>query len=116
MLTENQVEQFQLFQTTIDALDQALHSPSFDRVEIHQKLRSLQKIFQAQIHPIQSDDYQTHSILVEVNKQMRLLNVDATYLQAARQVETIEQRVGQIRDRMKLLLNYCTVILGTQPD
>lgn len=116
MLTENQVEHFQSFQITINSLKQILDSTDLDRSELGQKLRSLQKFFQREIQPIQSDDYQTHSVLVEVNKQMRLLGMDAMFLQTARQTETIANRVGQIRDRIQLLTNYCTVILGTRPD
>ncbi len=116
MLTENQVEHFQLFQITIDSLDQMLDSTDLDRSKLDQTLRSLQKFFQKEIQPIQSDDYQTHSVLVEVNKQMRLLSVDAMFLQTARQTETIANRIGQIRDRIKLLANYCTAILATEPD
>ncbi|MBW4443256.1 MAG: heterocyst frequency control protein PatD [Plectolyngbya sp. WJT66-NPBG17] len=116
MLTENQVQQFRLLQTTIDSLDQALNSTRFDQSEINQKIRSLQKFFREEIQPIQSDEYQTHSVLVEINKQMRLLTIDGTFLQTARQAETIENRAGQIRDRIKLLTNYCAVILGTRTD
>lgn len=86
------------------------------RNELHQKIRSLQKFFQAEIQPIQSDEYRLHSVLVEINKQMRLLSMDNTFLQAARQAETIETRVNQIRDRIKLLTNYCHVILETKAD
>lgn len=110
MLTENQVPKFELFQKMIADLD------SENYAEIHQKIRSLQKFFQAEIQPIQSDEYQLHSVLVEINKQMRLLSMDGTFLQAARQPETIATRVGQIRDRVKLLTQYCSMILGTNPD
>jgi len=116
MLTENQVHCFQSFQTMIAELDRTLGSAALDRVAFHQKIRSLENLFQTEIQPIQADDYQTHSVLVEINKQMRLLNMDGMFLQTARQVETIETRIGQIRDRLKLLTNYCTVILETLPD
>lgn len=110
MLTENQVPKVELFQKMIADLDTENHS------ELGQKLRSLQKFFQTEIQPIQSDDYPLHSVLVEINKQMRLLSMDATFLQAARQAETIQTRIGQIRDRIKLLTQYCAVILATKPD
>ncbi|MER3477920.1 MAG: hypothetical protein C4287_17360, partial [Leptolyngbya sp. ERB_1_2] len=111
MLTENQVHCFQSFQTAIAQLDQTINSDLLDRVELHQKIRSLQNLFQTEIQPIQTDDYQTHSVLVEINKQMRLLSMDGMFLQTARQVETIRTRIEQIRDRIKLLTNYCIVIL-----
>ncbi|BAU10175.1 hypothetical protein LEP3755_06550 [Leptolyngbya sp. NIES-3755] len=110
MLTENQVQTVELFQKMIADLDFT------DRIELHQKIRSLQKFFQDEIQSIQSDEYQVHSVLVEINKQMRLLSMDGMFLQTARQANTIETRVKQIRDRIKLLAQYCLVILGTEPD
>ncbi|MBE9009114.1 heterocyst frequency control protein PatD [Pseudanabaenaceae cyanobacterium LEGE 13415] len=82
-----------------------------DQVELHQKIRSLQMFFQDKIQSIESDDYQLRSVLVEINKQMRLLSVDGMFLQTARQANTIETRLGQIRDRIKLLTQYCSMIL-----
>ncbi|MGG6270582.1 heterocyst frequency control protein PatD [Leptolyngbya sp. AN03gr2] len=110
MLTENQVQSFELFQKMIADFDLA------NRSELHQKIRSLQKFFQDEIQSIESDEYQLHSVLVEINKQMRLLSMDGMFLQTARQADTIETRIGQIRDRIQLLNQYCSVILGTEPD
>lgn len=110
MLTENQVPRFKQFQKMIADLEAA------ERNELDQKIRSLQKFFQDEIQSIHSDEYPLHSILVEINKQMRLLSMDAMFLRTARQANTIELRVEQIRDRIKLLTQYCSVILGTDPD
>ncbi|HTL89423.1 MAG TPA: heterocyst frequency control protein PatD [Leptolyngbya sp.] len=111
MLTQNQVQEFQQFRTSIEALYPILNSASLDRQEWTKKMRSLQTVFQTEIQPIRSDDYQTHSVLVEINKQMQLLKMDGLFLQTARQSETIQSRVEQIRDRLKLLTNYCRMIL-----
>lgn len=43
----------------------------------------------------------------EINKQLRLLETDAVFLQAARQPTTIRQRCQQVQTRVGLLLNYC---------
>jgi hypothetical protein len=48
---------------------------------------------------------------IEINKQMRLLETDAIFLKAARQVATLEQRCQQIQTRVSLLLSYCEAIL-----
>lgn len=116
MLTENQVHTFQQFQSAIDALNQTLNTVELDRTALHQKIRSLQQIFQEEIQSIQSEDYQIHSVLVEINKQMRLLGMDGMFLQTARQIETFETRLEQVRDRSKRLASYCSAILGTEPD
>ena len=112
MLTKEQVQGFQQFQTTIAAL----LAENLDQLKFIEKLRSLHKIFQTEIQPIQSDNYQTHSVLVEINKQMRLLQMDGMFLQTARRSETVQSRIGQVLDRAKLLTQYCAVILATEPD
>lgn len=111
MLTENQVHLFRAFHTGLGSLNQLLNSSEFDRQIFAQTWQSLQKIFSEEIQSIQSDVYRIHSILVEINKQMRLLGMDAMFLKTARQRETVQGRVGQIRDRVTLLMNYCTVLL-----
>jgi hypothetical protein len=111
MLTENQVDSFRSFQTDLESLNQLLNSAEFDRQIFDQIWQSLQKAFSEEIQLIQSDEYRIHSVLVEINKQMRLLGMDAMFLKTARQRETVQGRVGQIRDRIPLLMNYCTVLL-----
>ncbi|MCU0548300.1 MAG: heterocyst frequency control protein PatD [Leptolyngbya sp. Prado105] len=111
MLTENQVYLFRSFQIDLGSFNQLLDSAAFDRQIFDQSWRSLQKKFAEEIQPMQSDDYRIHSVLVEINKQMRLLGMDSLFLKTARQSETMQGRVGQIRDRIALLMNYCAVLL-----
>jgi conjugal transfer/entry exclusion protein len=77
MLTENQVDSFRSFQTDLESLNQLLNSAEFDRQIFDQIWQSLQKAFSEEIQLIQSDEYRIHSVLVEINKQMRLLGMDA---------------------------------------
>lgn len=51
------------------------------------------------------------SYTVEIDKQLRLLGIDLTFLQVARKSGTQEQRQQQIRDRLSLLLTYCDAVL-----
>lgn len=111
MLTENQAHLFRAFQVELVSLNQTLDSSNFDRQIFEPNWRSLQKVFSEEIQSMESDDYRTHSVLVELKKQMRLLGMDAMFLKTARQVETVQGRVGQIRDRVALLMNYCAVLL-----
>ncbi|NJN85474.1 MAG: heterocyst frequency control protein PatD [Leptolyngbyaceae cyanobacterium SL_7_1] len=50
------------------------------------------------------------SLLVEINKQLRLIGVDIMFLQAARQPPTAQKRQKQLSDRLQLLSSYCTAI------
>lgn len=51
------------------------------------------------------------SMHTEMNKQMRLLGVDITFLRAARRSATSQQRQQQIGDRITQLLQFCNQIL-----
>lgn len=115
MLSENDRHALQAFQSKVMALEQMLLSEC-DRTTLKPQILSLQKVFQNQIQWIQSEDYRVRSICVEVDKQMRLLNMDAMFLQTARQAETTQQRMSQLRDRLQLLKNYCEALSGSEPD
>lgn len=48
---------------------------------------------------------------VEIDKQLRLLSMDAMFLQAARQSTTAQQRQQQVRDRIQTLIGYCQAMV-----
>ncbi len=99
------------FANTILSLKSATEITDFQ-----QAFSSVQGVFQTQIQPIESENYQVRSLLVEINKQMRLLGMDALFLQTARQPEKVQQRIGQMRDRLDLLTKYCEGILALSAD
>lgn len=84
-----------------------------------QAIRALQSVFREQVLPQSLDDLpsdvaqRAQSIQVEMNKQLQLLGVDGTFLQAARQPATMAQRQQQVRDRLDRLTRYCEMVLGT---
>lgn len=51
------------------------------------------------------------SYQTEINKQLRLLGADFTFLKAARQAHTQQQRRTQIGDRLQVLIGYCDALL-----
>lgn len=52
----------------------------------------------------------------EIHKQLRLLGTDLTFLRAARQANTINQRRAQVGDRLQTLINYCDALLQVNRD
>jgi len=54
---------------------------------------------------------QIQTIHTELNKQIRLLSVELTFLQSARQPATRQQRLAQVHDRLDQIQSYCTVLL-----
>lgn len=84
---------------------------------IAQALLALQQFFQTEILSLDDRDLEpsiqqiVQSYQVEMHKQLRLLQTDIQFLQAARQPETIARRQAQVRDRLLTLIRYCEVVL-----
>jgi len=80
----------------------------------------LQIFFQEQLLSLTGDalapevEQRLQALQVEINKQLRLLGMDALFLQSARQPATVEQRRSQMGDRVQILLRYCDAVLGSQ--
>ena len=116
MLSENDRYLVQRFHEIVKSLNGSLISDQFDRTNLKSELQVLTNLFQSEMQSISTEDYQVRSLLVEIDKQMRLIKMDSMFLQTARQAETIQQRASQMRDRLQLLLNYCDALLGTEAD
>ncbi|URD53287.1 heterocyst frequency control protein PatD [Chroococcidiopsis sp. CCNUC1] len=52
------------------------------------------------------------SLQTEISKQFNLLIMDVTFLQAARQPQTLQTRQQQMTQRLQMLLSYCEAILS----
>lgn len=90
---------------------------TLDRSALQSHLANLQDYFQTQILPLDmqalSDEtgLRLHALQVEMNKQLRLIGTDALFLRAAKQPDTVQQRLRQIGDRLQLLKRYCDGVL-----
>lgn len=113
MLPENDRATIVQFQKQVETLALLL-GDEFDRTIFKTEVASLTTLFQNQIQSIQTEHHLIYSVLVEIDKQMRLLNMDAMFLQTARQSETAQQRIGQLRDRLQRLQEYCQGILAIE--
>lgn len=107
-------QQLQILHQTMTQTDQTANDRSLLKVSI----THLQQFFQAEILTLNADElpaaiaHFVQSYQVEIDKQLRLLAMDAQFLQAARQAATASQRQQQIRDRLETLIRYCNAILG----
>lgn len=81
--------------------------------QVQQDLAAIQQVFETQIQGLDWDQEPEakrsllRSLQVETHKQVRLLAMDRLFLQTARQAATTAQRLGQVQDRLRLLLDYC---------
>jgi hypothetical protein len=66
---------------------------------------------QAGISVAEDFDGTVQSYQTEINKQLRLLEMDLMFLKTARQAATLEQRWSGMGDRIHLLTLYCDALL-----
>lgn len=109
---------YQQFQQLLHQLQLELDGPTTDSAKLRASIAQLQQMFQAEIVPIAvAEDRvnsQLQSIQIEINKQLRLLETDGIFLQAARQPVTVQQRKQQMHHRLEILLQYCDASLSLQ--
>ncbi|HAX78429.1 MAG TPA: hypothetical protein DCY88_22030 [Cyanobacteria bacterium UBA11372] len=110
-------DRYQEFSALLAQLQQTVADDNLDPTLLRQSFEQLQLFFQQQIISLDSDKLdpsvmsRVQSLLTELNKQMRLLSIDVTFLQASRQSTTTQQRLAQIRSRITTLVSYCNVLL-----
>lgn len=87
-----------------------------DASQLHQFFLAAQQFFQQQILSLDASDLnqdtqsRIRSYHTEISKQLRLLEMDIKFLQAAKAKETATTRQLQISDRLKTLQSYCEAI------
>ncbi|HAZ47584.1 MAG TPA: hypothetical protein DDW76_11985 [Cyanobacteria bacterium UBA11369] len=117
MLPQFYRDRYQEFFTAVVHLQQTVANDNLNPTLLRQSFEQLQLLFQQQILSLDTDNLdpsvmsRVQSFLTELNKQMRLLSIDVTFLQASRQSATTTQRLCQIRSRIETLISYCNALL-----
>ena len=83
---------------------------------------TLQSFFHQELWPIVTQlelpqhQSQWHSATTEIHRHMRLLAVEVSFIQAARQGHTRQQRLGQIEHRLEQLQGFAQVMVTLLSD
>ncbi|MBE9229711.1 heterocyst frequency control protein PatD [Phormidium sp. LEGE 05292] len=97
--------------------NQQTAATSSDKIKLKQGFAQLQAVFTEEIANLSLDDLEPaiasrlQSYLTEINKQLQLLGIDVTFLQASRQRATAQTKITQISTRLQTITNYCQAIL-----
>lgn len=120
MAFKSQQHAFQEFQQQLQQLPALIVDQEISPVNLRTRVLQISQLFQQQILSFDwdGDDPNTdvQAIQIEINKQLRLLETDVIFLQAARHPSTTQQRQQQICDRLVILQRYCDAVLAIQPD
>lgn len=119
MLPEIYRDRYQKFHQALEQLQQTM-AKNQDFNLLRQDFAQLQQIFQGEIASLSNDDLNSISVsrlqsyLTEIDKQLRLLAIDMTFLQAALKPATAQTRLAQISSRLHTLSSYCQAILASE--
>jgi hypothetical protein len=110
---------YQTFQILLIRLQTLTNQSKPEATLLQTTFLEAQQLFQLQILSLDVNDLtptiaaKLQSIQTEISKQLRLLAIDISFLQSARQSTTTQKRQAQMRDRIALLLKYCDTIIPT---
>lgn len=108
------------FKLNLEELKDVLSQDTVDRSHLKSSVAKLQDFFQNQILTLDLDELepvlaqQVQSVQIEIDKQLKLLSLDALFFQAAKQPSTAQHRAKQASDRLTLLVRYCDFLLDDQ--
>lgn len=104
-------DKYQELATFIDELRTHVITDKLNTNQLRLNLTHLQTFFLHQIVPLVDPNSQEQSYKTEISKQLRLLEVDIMFLQAARHSTTLQVRLKNIEERINTLLRYCQAII-----
>ncbi|MDD1415438.1 heterocyst frequency control protein PatD [Dolichospermum sp. ST_con] len=103
-------DKYQELATFIDEFRANVTGNKLNAGELRENLAQLQEFFGQQIVPLVDANSREQSYKTEINKQLRLLEVDMMFLQGARQSTTSQSRLKTIEERIDTLIRYCQAI------
>jgi hypothetical protein len=118
MLPDDRQQRYRELRKYLEELHCQVGIDRSDGVSLRESVDRTQEFFQSQVLSLtlegldRTDLYRTQSYNTELHKQLRLLATDVLFLGSARQAATVQQRQGQIRDRLTILLRYCDILLS----
>ncbi|HSM80742.1 MAG TPA: heterocyst frequency control protein PatD [Nodosilinea sp.] len=81
-----------------------------DGHQLQAEFLAAQQHFQHQVMPLAEPYPSGQPMLTEMNRTLRLLAMDVTFLLAARQPTTAQQRQRQMGDKLTQLLGFCEAL------
>lgn len=109
--------QYQKFSQFLHQLQQIVAQENQEPGKILAIVGEVQKFFDTHIISLDNSELdpsttsQVQSYVIEIHKQLRLLNLDVTFLQVSQTSETTQTRLASIDDRVETLRGYCLTIL-----
>lgn len=113
---------FETFQRSLQQIAAISRESNPDPRSLQAAFLEAQQFYQQRLAPLdvgvfnQAVASKVQSIQTEINKELRLLGMDVTFMHSARQPATIQQRQRQIGDRVTRLSQYCDLLLSREDE
>lgn len=117
MLSNFHYQSYQEFAAILDELQANANSAQLDVTKLREIFQQAQQLFKQQIITLDTSDLapsiasRVRSYNTEIDRQLKLLNMDLSFLEAARQPATIIARKEQMNSKIQTLTGYCRVLL-----
>ncbi|WP_353929990.1 heterocyst frequency control protein PatD [Okeanomitos corallinicola TIOX110] len=106
------LEIYQKFVTLLELLSDDISENLLDAPGLRQSLIELKQYFVKEIASLTDLNSRQQSYHTEMSKQLRLLELDITFLQGAKKPETIQTRVNNIKERLNTLVSFCQAMIN----
>lgn len=108
-----EVEKYKAFAVLLEQVRSEIGTSQLDANGVRERITQVQQFFQQSVlqdAPNQTDYLaleREQSYKTEMSKQLRLLEIDLTFLQGARKPATVQTRLKAIDERLATLVRYC---------
>ena len=118
MLSMSHSQAYQEFLTLLQKLNEDffLTKEDIEIKSVQTQFHTIKTLFQQKIAGLTGEELapeiatRWQSLQTELYRELRLLETDILFWASARQLETREQRLLLVSDRLKRVIGYCTVI------
>ncbi|MFM7364272.1 MAG: heterocyst frequency control protein PatD [Cuspidothrix sp.] len=109
-------DKYQELAILLDRFRTNVTANKLDAGELRLCLTQSQTFFIQQIIPLEDANFREQSYKTEINKQLRLLEVDIIFLKGTRQITTSQARLNTIMQRINTLIRYCKAIMDSEEE
>ncbi|MGF1522526.1 MAG: heterocyst frequency control protein PatD [Leptolyngbyaceae cyanobacterium] len=110
------------FLSLLEGLKQSANQANIDRRSLQQDFLTAQQLYQQQLLPTLMASPTATALMTyqtEINRALRLLGMDVSFLQTAKNPMTVQKRQAQMQQRLQTLLEFSRGLaaqLGKEPS
>ena len=118
MLSEEHRREYQEFRLLVEQFQNLATQENLDRVGLLNSSKEMMEFFSDRLVPLGNAELNPaggsplQSYITEIHKQLRLVGMDVTFLQASKSEGNTQMRKEAISDRLQTIIDYCSTLLS----